>query len=225
MVSGAESMEVLDLNSGSTVKVGGMTTNLNDVPNHHAHHTGFTGLSGLVAALSMTLGREGDAALAVELARLDEADHVVDIGCGPGTAVRRAARLGARVTGIDPAPVMLRVARLLGGRSRITYLEGSAESIPLDGASATVAWSIASVHHWPDLDEAITEVRRVLTPGGRFVAIERRVRPGATGLASHGWTDAQAEAFAVACRVAGFADVQVARRDGGRRPLVAVIAS
>jgi ubiquinone/menaquinone biosynthesis C-methylase UbiE len=204
-----------------------MTTHshTDDAPNHHAHHAGFAGLSGRVAAVSMTVGREADAAFAIDLARLDVTDHVVDVGCGPGTAVRRASRLGARATGIDPARVMLRVARLLGSSDRVTYLEGVAESLPLPGASATVVWSLASVHHWPDLEGAIAEVLRVLEPGGRFVVVEHRSRPGAKGLAGHGWTDDQAEAFATGCRAAGFTDVHIVRSDAGRRPAVAVVAT
>jgi len=68
------------------------------VPNHHAHYPGFAGLTGLLAALSM-IGREGDAKLVEELGGLRPEDTVLDIGCGPGTAVRRAARLGATATG------------------------------------------------------------------------------------------------------------------------------
>jgi ubiquinone/menaquinone biosynthesis C-methylase UbiE len=195
-----------------------------EAPNHHAHHAGFAGISGLVAAASMTIGREADAALAIDLARLDPTDRVVDIGCGPGAAVRRAARAGARATGIDPAAVMLRVARLLPGRGQISYLEGRAEAAPLPDASATVVWSIASVHHWGALEAAIAEVWRILASPGRFVAIERRARPGATGHASHGWTDDQAEAFASRCRAAGYGDVRIVRRDSRRRALIAVVA-
>jgi SAM-dependent methyltransferase len=65
------------------------------------------------------------------------------------------------------------------------------------------------VHHWHDLEAGLAEVRRVLAPGGRFVALERRTEVGADGLASHGWTDAQAAAFAEACRAAGFVDVRL----------------
>jgi hypothetical protein len=64
----------------------------------------------------------------------------------------------------------------------------------------------------------------VLVPGGRFVAIERQASAGARGLASHGWTGEQAEAFAAACRGHGFGDVRVVRR-GGRRPLLAIVAA
>jgi ubiquinone/menaquinone biosynthesis C-methylase UbiE len=85
-------------------------------------------------------------------------------------------------------------------------------------------WSIASVHHWSDLDPALAEVWRVLEPGGRFVAIERGVRAGATGLASHGWTGDHAEAFAGRCRAAGLDEVRIARSGAGRRAAVGVAA-
>ena len=60
---------------------------------------------------------------------------------------------------------------------------------------------------------------------GRFVAIERRIPASATGLASHGWTDAQAAAFAERCRAAGFVDVAIEHDRHGRRSTVAVVAS
>jgi SAM-dependent methyltransferase len=195
------------------------------VPNHHADYPGFAGPGGFLAGLSMTFGRAGDAELAERLTDTQPGDRVVDVGCGPGTAVRHAARLGATVTGVDPAPVMLRLARrLTRRRDRITLCQGTAEALPLPDGSATVLWSIATVHHWSDLDRALDEVGRVLEAGGRFVAIERRSRPGATGHASHGWTDEQAEEFADLCRTAGFDEVRVERHTHGRRTVVAVIA-
>ena len=74
------------------------------------------------------------------------------------------------------------------------------------------------MHHWRDLEAGLAEVTRVLAPGGRFVALERLTDEGADGLASHGWTQAQAEAFADACRAAGFVDVRVELpQDSARR--------
>ena len=101
---------------------------------------------------SMTLGREGDARLAAELTDLAPGDRLLDLGCGPGAAVRFAARRGVRVTGVDPAPVMLDVARRLTRRGDVTYLQGAAEAIPLPDAAATVVWALATVHHWPSLE-------------------------------------------------------------------------
>lgn len=142
----------------------------------------------------MVLDGEGNARLAERLSELAAGDAAADIGCRPGTAARRAARLGPSVVGIDPAPVMLRLARFLTRRSThaVRYAESSAEALPLPDSSISVVWSITSMHHWADLDTGLREARRVVKPGGRLVAIERLTRPGATGLASRGWTPEQA---------------------------------
>ena len=195
-------------------------------PNHHGDHPGFSGFTGALAGLTMVLGRGRIAELACDLTRVTADDHVVDVGCGPGAAAREAARRGARVTGVDPAGVMLRMARwLTPARRTITWTDGAAEHLPLPDDAATVVWSLASVHHWPRLDDGIGEVRRVLRPGGRFLVIERKTRPGAKGLAGHGWTHDQADAFATRCRAAGFVDVAVAQHRPRRVPQLSVLAT
>jgi ubiquinone/menaquinone biosynthesis C-methylase UbiE len=178
----------------------------------------------LAAALSMTVGRGAVARLAAQLAELSPHDAVVDVGCGPGTAARLAARAGASVVGVDPAGVMLRVARVIPSRGSVTWLVGSAEDLPVPGDSATVAWSLACVHHWADVDAGLREVHRVLSPGGRFVALERATTHGATGLGSHGWEMEQAEAFAEALRGHGFEEVEVSARHAGRTSVIGVRA-
>jgi SAM-dependent methyltransferase len=194
--------------------------------NHHADFPGFAGLTGALAGLTMIVGRGGVARLAADLASVSRGDHVVDVGCGPGTAAREAARRGARVTGIDPATVMLRLARALTrDRAAIDWAEGTAERLPEPDASATVVWSLATVHHWTDVTAGLAEARRVLVPGGRLLAIERQVRPGATGLASHGWTNQQASSFATHCREAGFTDVRGEKHTLGRRPVLVIAAT
>ena len=193
------------------------------VPNHHAHHAPFSGPMGVVAALSMITGRDEDARQAIRLSGLAAGEVVVDIGCGPGAAVRQAVRAGARAIGIDPAPIMLRTARVLTRRG-VSYRKGAAEQLPVDDGTAQVAWSIATVHHWRDLDAGLREAGRVLAPGGRFVAIERHTHPDARGLASHGWTDEQAAAFAARCEEQGFVDARVERHRGRRRSTVSVTA-
>ena len=194
-------------------------------PNHHADHPPFTGLGGVVAALSMLSGRDGDSRLAADLLALGPEDRVVDVGCGPGTAAREAARRGATVVGVDPAPVMLAVARRVARRSAsIDWREGTAEALPVIDVSATVVWSLAAVHHWDDIDGGLLEARRVLAPDGRLLVIERRVRSGATGHASHGWTTAQADAFAASCSRLGFADVSVDEHRLRRGPVLVVQA-
>jgi ubiquinone/menaquinone biosynthesis C-methylase UbiE len=210
-----------------------MTTTSTDgaplAPNHHAAYPAFGGLSGFAAALTFGVGRGEVADLAAGLAAVGPGDAVVDVGCGPGVAVRHARAAGATsAVGVDPAPEMLRVARLLSAFSRRRraerYVQGSAEALPLPDGSASVLWSVATVHHWRDLTAGLAEVRRVLRPSGRFLAIERRVTPGATGHASHGWTEEQVERFADECRGGGFVAVAISTHRASRRDVVAVLA-
>lgn len=186
--------------------------------NHHAGQPGFTGAAGVLFALVFLLTGRGNARLAADLTAVSADDHVVDVGCGPGTAARVAARRGARVTGVDPAAVMLRVARAVTrGSAPISWVGGGAEALPVADASATVVWALATVHHWPDVGAGLAEAHRVLAPGGQLLIVERQVVPGATGSASHGWTARQAETAAALCRTAGFAEVSVTGHQRGRR--------
>lgn len=162
--------------------------------------------------------------LASRLMDTGPADIVVDIGCGSGATAHHAARLGSTVIGVDPSPVMLRVARLTSRHRRVRYAIGAAEALPVDDGVATVAWSIATVHHWHDLDAGVAEVHRVLRPDGRFLALERRTTPGATGVASHGWTPDQARAFADHLSSHGFADVTIGEH-AARPTMLSVLAT
>jgi predicted methyltransferase len=98
--------------------------------------------------------------------------------------------------------MMLRLAgAVTRGQSNITWSQGTAAK---DGAPLE------------DVTAGLAEVRRVLAPAGRFLVMERRVQPGATGLASHGWTEQQAESFQAQCRATGFGAVRIDQHPAGR---------
>ncbi|MGV0837873.1 class I SAM-dependent methyltransferase [Mycolicibacterium thermoresistibile] len=194
--------------------------------NHHADLPGFSGVGGTLVGLVLLLMGRSNARLAADLAGVGPDDRVIDVGCGPGGAVREAASRGAQATGVDPAPVMLKLAKIFT-RARhgdVQWRTGTAENVPMTDGYATVWWSLATVHHWQDVSRGIAEARRVLKPGGRLLAIERQVATGAKGMASHGWTRAQADSFAAQCIDAGFEDVMVSGQGGGRRAVWAVRA-
>ncbi|MGV0790905.1 class I SAM-dependent methyltransferase [Mycolicibacterium sp. XJ1819] len=194
--------------------------------NHHADHPGFSGVAGTVIGLVLLMMGRANARLAADLAGVGQGDVVVDVGSGPGGAVREAARRGAHAVGVDPAPVMLKLARIFT-RARhgdVEWRVGTAEEVPVADGFATVWWSLATVHHWQDVERGLAEARRVLKPGGRLVAIERQVPVGATGMASHGWTRQQAESFAAHCREAGFGEAAVSGHGKRRHAVWAVRA-
>jgi SAM-dependent methyltransferase len=98
-------------------------------------------------------------------------ERVVDVGCGTGNAALLAAAQGARVTGIDPAPRLLEVARDQATTQGLdaTFVSGDASSMPLEDGAADVVLSVFGVIFAPDASAAADEMARVTTPAGRIV--------------------------------------------------------
>ena len=93
-------------------------------------------------------------------------EHVLDLGCGDGQLTQRIAATGASVVGVDSSPGMVAAARALG----IDAQQGNAESLPFGSAIFDAVFSNAALHWVRDQDGMMSEVHRVLKPGGRFVA-------------------------------------------------------
>jgi SAM-dependent methyltransferase len=97
---------------------------------------------------------------------LEGATRVIDVGTGEGQVARLASRLGAEVTGVDPTRAQLTVAAERGGGPR--YVRAEAEHLPFADASFDAVVACLVFEHIREVDEAISEVGRVLEPGGRF---------------------------------------------------------
>jgi len=91
---------------------------------------------------------------------------ILDLGCGQGQLTQRIASTGATVVGVDSSPQMVAAARERG----IAAEEGRAEALPFADRSFDAVFSNAALHWVRDQDAMMSEVRRVLKPGGRFVA-------------------------------------------------------
>ena len=141
----------------------------------------------------------------VERVGLSPEDHVLDLGCGPGAAVRAAAKVvtDGRAVGVDRSGPMIEMARRRSVKVPNTQFEvGAAEVLPFGDDEFTVVWSIQSFHHWDDHAAGIAEVFRVLAPGGRAVIVERDAKV-------HGLTDAAAADLVDRLLEAGFTGARV----------------
>jgi ubiquinone/menaquinone biosynthesis C-methylase UbiE len=195
---------------------------------HRREHGGneFEGVFGLLAGLTMAFGRGRSARLVADEAGVGPGDRVVDVGSGPGRFLREAGERGAEAVGVEPSGQMRRIAAWrtpASLRDRVRVVDGTAERLPLDDGSATVAWAVASVHHWADPDAGLAELHRVLAPGGRLLLAERLARPGGW-LQHHALSREGGERLAAQAERAGFADVTVAEGAPGRRRLLLVKA-
>jgi ubiquinone/menaquinone biosynthesis C-methylase UbiE len=104
------------------------------------------------------------------LAALEGARRLLDLGCGTGRfAVLAAERLGARVWGVDRSAEMLREARARPGAARVGWRQADATSLPFKPGWFDAVHSHLVLHLIDDLSGAVTEIRRVLAPGGRVV--------------------------------------------------------
>ena len=145
----------------------------------------FLPLYDLIAKL---LGADGARQKLFELAPLRSGDRVLDIGCGTGTfATMLKQRYPAlEVRGLDPDAKALARARRKAEQARVPvhFDQGFADSLEYPAASFDLVFSSFMFHHLEGTDrqKALSEVRRVLKPGGSFYLLDFEVSPTGHGL-------------------------------------------
>ena len=92
--------------------------------------------------------------------------NVLDIGTGDGQIARALTATGCKVTGVDPTSAQITVAGERGGGP--SYVQSGACPLPFADASFDAALACLVFEHIDDVDGAISEVARVLRPGGSF---------------------------------------------------------
>ena len=93
--------------------------------------------------------------------------HVLDAACGTGRYASYLHSRGHSVTGVDQSPAMLDLARAKLPRSR--FVTGQLTDLPLDDDSADAAVCALALVHLPDINPAMSELARVVRPGGRIL--------------------------------------------------------
>ena len=113
-----------------------------------------------------------EAVLDLAAAEVSKPNAILDVGCGTGRLLRAAEQRfpNAALEGVDAAAGMIRHAQsVLPARSRIRFQVASAESLPFVNGQFDLVFSTMTFHHWDDQRGAISEVARVLKPGGRWL--------------------------------------------------------
>jgi len=96
---------------------------------------------------------------------------LVDIGCGGGVLSEPLARLGAAVTGLDPAPTNIAVARAHAERSglAIDYRGETIEALVSQGARFDIVLAMEVVEHVADVEAFVAACCAAVRPGGLLV--------------------------------------------------------
>jgi len=102
---------------------------------------------------------------------IPESSSFLDVGCGAGYSLMRAyTELNCEVLGIDPAPGEHGVGRFTSGiwKDR-PILDGNAEDLPFESNTFDVVYSSHVLEHVVSEEKALTEMKRVLKPGGVLI--------------------------------------------------------
>jgi arsenite methyltransferase len=98
----------------------------------------------------------------------------LDVGCGPGSitaSLARAAEPGGLALGVDISePMLARAARAEAG-PQVGFLRADAQRLPLRDQTVDAAVSMAVLQLIPDPAAALSEIARVLRPGGRLAVM------------------------------------------------------
>ncbi|XP_012711803.2 uncharacterized methyltransferase YdaC [Fundulus heteroclitus] len=155
---------------------------------------------------------------AVQLCKIQPGDTVLELGHGPGLGLESAAKLltgpTGRMIGVDYSEYMHQMAKervkefLENGKVTLHLCDVAA--MPLEDRSVDKVFHCNCYYFWPDLRKAVTEIHRVMKPGGLIVTTMRhshiavlaakRVMPG------QNW---RPEAYMAALRDSGFTDVRM----------------
>ena len=187
-------------------------------------------LMGRLLLRSMNIGHGRLHQWGLKAAGIQLTDRVLDVGCGGGKAISRILEETRReVAGIDHSPEAVKTARSVNraavSSGRLRIVESSVESLPFRDGFFDVVTAFETTYFWPELQAGLTEIRRVLSPGGRLVIANEFADRASAGA----WADRlnmhvpDSEALTGAAYEAGFlmVDVSVHPHNGWLRLVAA----
>ncbi|TPI25063.1 class I SAM-dependent methyltransferase [Mesorhizobium sp. B3-2-1] len=130
------------------------------------------GMCGRVTGAVMGLINHLPNRRAIEILDIAEQDDVLEIGFGPGFALREMSKRvrSGTITGVDLSPVMVRQAQVRNRAAiqhgKLKLIQGTFERLPLESVSVNKILAVNVIYFCLPIGTALAEARRVLRPGG-----------------------------------------------------------
>ena len=141
--------------------------------NHQYRSPG--GMVGWLAGERMVRQHRPETTWTINLLELQPADTVLEVGFGAGQGIKLVAEKACdgRVIGIDLSEMMVRVATRRNAQAvkagRVALSQGNITALPFEDQHFDKIMTIHTVYFWSEPAQALSELYRVLKPGGRLV--------------------------------------------------------
>jgi ubiquinone/menaquinone biosynthesis C-methylase UbiE len=108
----------------------------------------------------------------IQMLSPSNSDRILDVGAGDGSVASRVlgASNGGEIYAVDPGE--RKVSAMKRNHPAIRSSVAAAESLPFPDSFFDKVYSTRALHHFADLDRALSELARVLKNGGSFVILE-----------------------------------------------------
>lgn len=152
-------------------------------------------------------------------------DVILDIGCGGGRALKRVSSLVPNGTlyGVDYSETAVTSTKEENledvASGKLTVVQGSVSALPFPDNTFDKIFSIESYYFWPDLENDLKEIRRVLKPGGKvFITADIHKRENLPEqvlyhIRTLNMTNLSFEEFDAVMQKAGFTSVKICGKE------------
>jgi demethylmenaquinone methyltransferase/2-methoxy-6-polyprenyl-1,4-benzoquinol methylase len=108
---------------------------------------------------------------ALDLFDIDSTFKVLDVGCGTGFGTEGLLTRTNNLFGIDQSIHQLNKARTKPLYSKVSLSLGDVEFLPFHDDTFDAVWSSGSIEYWPNPVQALSELRRIVKPGGKILIV------------------------------------------------------
>jgi ubiquinone/menaquinone biosynthesis C-methylase UbiE len=138
-----------------------------------------SGLLGLIVGKLMNVFHENIHKWGLQDSSIQEDFVCLDIGCGGGSALKIIAEkaIKGKTIGLDHSLEMVNLSIKLNksaiAKGLVDIKHGSVSALPFSNNQFDLITAFETIQFWPDLDNDLKEIKRVLKPTGTFIVVNR----------------------------------------------------
>lgn len=133
------------------------------------------GLIGAYIGEKMVWQHKPETLWTIKKLNIQSGEHILELGCGSGYAMKLIVEknVAEKVVGLDLSPAVIRSAAIRNKKAlkneKAKLVHGNVKSLPFEDDQFEKVFSIHTIYFWDELPAAVSEISRVLKPGGACV--------------------------------------------------------